>query len=98
MSGVPPISDFRVRVGGGILPGWVMKCRVGAAALRVTGIFGRRRVPKISRGLSIFIYCELWVGLGIPVDGPELRMAPNCPNRSLATETRLKIASEGPPW
>ena len=34
------------------------------------GIFGRRRVPKISKGLRIFIYCELWVGRGIPVDAP----------------------------
>ena len=59
-----------VQVGGGIFCGWVMMCRMAAAALRVTGIFGRRRVPKISRGLSIFIYCELWVGRGIPVDAP----------------------------
>ena len=35
----------------------VARCRM-AAALRVTGIFGRRRV------------CDLWVERGIPVDGP----------------------------
>ena len=50
--------------------GWVMMGRMAAAARRVTGLFGRRRVPKISKGLSIFIYCELWVGRGIPVDAP----------------------------
>ena len=36
------------------------------------GIFGRRRVPKISKELSIFIHSELWVGRGIPGDAPVL--------------------------
>ena len=34
--------------------------------------FGRRRVPKIVDGLTIFIYCELQKGRWIPGDGPEL--------------------------
>ena len=41
-------------------------------ARALTEIFGRRRVPKISEGLSIFIYYELWVGRWIPGDGPVL--------------------------
>ena len=36
----------------------------------MTEIFGRRRVPKIADGLSIFIYYELRLGRGIPGDGP----------------------------
>ena len=34
--------------------------------------FGRRRVPKIVDGLTIFIYCELQKGRWIPGDGPVL--------------------------
>ena len=36
----------------------------------MTGIFGRGRVPKIPEELSMFFYCGLRVGRGIPVDGP----------------------------
>ena len=35
-----------------------------------TRIFGRRRVPKIADGLSIFIYFYLEAGRAIPGDGP----------------------------
>ena len=41
----------------------------------MTEIFGRRRVPKIAKRLSTFIYYELWVGRGIPGDGPVLALA-----------------------
>ena len=76
-------------------------------APKSAGIFGRRRVPKISRGLSIFIYCELWAGRGIPVDAP---VFPGCRkihgwraeqpvhSHSIATWRRKNVAErETPP-
>ena len=38
--------------------------------------FGRRRVPKIAEGLTIFTYSELQKGRWIPGDGPVLQDLP----------------------
>ena len=55
----------------------------------MAGIFGRRGVPKIGDGLTVFIYCELGGGRGIPGDGPVIRRWPRYSKKRLLRTASL---------